>query len=120
MRKKTGLLTFICALFICFTLVLPAVAQDKKKETKPDKVWGMVVAGKPDPSGKLSAVALETQKKEIVPLTSNAVVKKIEKLVGKGVEVQGKLKDMDGKKVMEPWTFVQKDKPDAPTKKPKV
>jgi len=120
MRKKTGLFTFICVLFICLALALPALAQEKKKDVKPDKVWGMVVAGKPDPSGKLSSVALETQKKEILPLTSNAVVKKVEKLVGKGVEIQGKLREMDGKKVLEVWTFVQKEKPDAPTKKAKA
>jgi hypothetical protein len=120
--KKSGLFTVTCVLFICLALALPALAQDKKKEDKPDKLWGMVVAGKADASasGRLSSVALETQKKEIVPLTSNAVTKKIEKIVGKGVEVQGKLRQVDGKKVMEVWNFVQKEKPDAPTKKVKA
>jgi hypothetical protein len=120
MKKKRGLFTVICVLFICLALALPALAQDKKKEDKPDKLWGMVVAGKPDTTGKLSSVALETQKKEIVPLTPNAVTKKIEKIVGKGVEVQGKYRQVEGKKVMEVWTFVQKEKPDAPTKKVKA
>ena len=117
MRKKSGLLTVICVMFICLVLALPALAQDKKQDFKPDKVWGMVVAGKPDTTGRLSSVSLETQKKEILPLTPNAVTKKIEKLVGKGVEVEGKFRLVEGKKVLEVWTFVQKEKPDAPTKK---
>ncbi len=120
MRKKSGLFTVVCTLFLCLALASPALAQDKKKDIKPDKVWGMVVAGKPDPSGKFSSVALETQKRETLPLMANAVVKKVEKLIGKGVEIQGKLREMDGKKVLEVWTFIQKEKPDAPTKKAKA
>jgi hypothetical protein len=116
MSKEKGLFTLVCILFTCLAIALPALAQEKKKDIKPDKVWGMVVAGKPDPSGKFSSVALETQKKEVLPLMANDVVKKVEKLIGKGVEIQGKLKEVDGKKVLEVWTFVQKEKPDAPQK----
>ncbi len=120
MRNKNGWFTVVCVLFISLALALPSFAQNKKKEAKQDKVWGIVVAAKPDPSGKLSSVALETQKKEIVPLAANPIVKKIEKNVGKGVEVMGKFREVDGKKVLEVWNFVQKEKPDAPAKKAKA
>lgn len=122
MRRKHEKSAFVIffAVLLCFALAMPALAQQKKKE-KSDKVWGTLVAGKADPSKKISAVSIETQKKEIIPIMDNAVSKKLEKIVGKKVEIEGKInKQADGKNVLEPWIFVQKDKPDAPTKKPKA
>jgi len=120
--KKSGLFTLSCILFVCLALAMPALAQDKgkKKEDKPDKIWGKVVSAQPDSTGKLSPIAIETQKKEIVPLVANANTKKLQKILGKNVEIEGKFKELDGKKVMEPWNFVQKEKPDVPGKKPKA
>jgi hypothetical protein len=118
-HKKPAFIVFF-AVLLCFALAMPALAQEKKKE-KTDKVWGTIVSQPADPSGKLAPVALETQKKEIMPLLNNAVAKKLEKIMGKKVEVEGKInKGADGKNFLEPWIFVQKDRPDAPTKKPKA
>lgn len=116
-KNKNAVLLILCVLVVSLALAMPALAQEKKKE-KPDKAWGTLVAAQADPSGKISPIALENQNKEIVPLLNNAVAKKLEKMPGKKVEVQGKFKEMDGKKVLEPWVFVQKDKPDVPAKKP--
>jgi hypothetical protein len=118
-HKKPAVIIF-CAVLLCFALAMPSLAQEKKKE-KTDKVWGTLVTNKADPSKKISGVAIETQKKEVIPLADNAVAKKLEKILGKKVEIEGKLnKGADGKPILEAWIFVQKDKPDAPTKKPKA
>jgi hypothetical protein len=122
MRKacKKPAFMMVFAVLLCFALALPALAQEKKKE-KSDKVWGTLVAGKADASKKISGVAIETQKKEVIPIQENAVAKKLEKIVGKKVEIEGKInKGADGKPVLESWIFVQKERPDAPTKKPKA
>ena len=120
MRKayKKPAFMMVFAILLCFALALPAMAQKKEKA---DKVWGTLVVGKADPAKKISGVAIETQKKEVIPIQENAVAKKLEKIVGKKVEIEGKLhKGADGKGVLEPWIFVQKDRPDAPTIKPKA
>jgi hypothetical protein len=119
MKSTRTLVLILCVFILSLALALPAFAQEKK-QAKPDKVWGTLVAAKADPSGKISPVAVENQKKEIIPLLNNAVAKKLEKMPGKKVEIEGKFKESDGKKVLEPWIFVQKERPDAPTKKPKA
>jgi len=115
-KNKKAVLMILCV-FVSLALAMPALAQEKKKE-KSDKVWGTLVSAKVDPSGKVSPVALETQKKEIVPLAYNAVAKKLERKVGSKMEIEGQFKEVDGKKVLEPWVYVRKDSPDTPTKKP--
>lgn len=118
-KSLKGLAVILVVALVSLALTLPALAQEKKKE-KSDKVWGTLVTAPSDPSGKIAPVALETQKKEVVPLANNAVAKKLQKMMGKKVEIEGKLKEANGKKVLEPWIFVQKDRPDVPTKKPKA
>lgn len=114
--KKPHLLIFL-AVIVCFVFAVDVLAQQKdKKADKADKVWGTIVTQPAGAAGTGAAVALETQKKEIVPLVNNAVAKKLEKIVGKKVEVEGRIKQVDGKNVLEPWIFVQKDKPAAPAK----
>lgn len=122
MRKRAEFVAMvICAVFISIALAMPVMAQEKKQEKKKDfKMWGTLVAAPPDASGKLASVALESEKKEVYGFIGNAVAKKLEKLVGQKVEVTGQPKEMDGKKAIEAWTFVRKDRPDAPTKKAKA
>lgn len=116
-QTKRSVLMILGVFVVSMVLAMPSLAQEKKKE-KHDKVWGTLVSAKDEPSGKVSPIALETQKKEIVPLANNAVAKKLEKKVGSKMEIEGQFKDVDGKKVLEPWVFVQKESPDTPTKKP--
>lgn len=120
MKRNKSLFGILFALIICLTLAMPALAQEKGKKEKQDKVWGTIKSVPADPSGKLAPLAIENQKKEMVYLTSNAVTKKMEKIVGEKVEALGKLKEEGGKKVLEAWNFVRKESPDAPTKKPKA
>jgi hypothetical protein len=119
MNRKKSILFVMAVLMVSLALAVPALAQgkNKKKEDKPDKLWGTIVAAKPDAAGKLAPIAIETQKKEIVPLAGNAVSKKLQKIVGKKVEIEGKFKEVEGKKILEAWVFVQKEKPDAKDKK---
>jgi len=115
-RNKKAVLMVLCVFIVSLALAMPALAQEKKKD-KNDKVWGTLVSAKAEPSGKVAPVAVENQKKEIILLANNGVAKKLEKLAGVKVEIEGKFKDVDGKKVLEPWVYVRKDSPDAPTKK---
>ncbi|RJR53598.1 MAG: hypothetical protein C4576_01545 [Desulfobacteraceae bacterium] len=115
-KSKKAVLMVLLVFIVSLALAMPALAQEKKKD-KNDKVWGTLVSAKAEPSGKVAPVALETQKKEIVPLVNNGVAKKLEKLAGVKVEIEGQFKDLDGKKVLEPWVYVRKDSPDAPKKK---
>jgi hypothetical protein len=118
MIRKRNIFFVLCVFMVSLALAMPTLAQGKdKKEDKPDKIWGTIVSAQADPAGKLAPVAIETPKKEVVPLLANANTKKLQKIIGKKVQVEGKFKDVDGKKVMEPWVFVQKEKPDAPDKK---
>jgi len=117
MKNNKAVLMILCVFAVSLAIAMTALAQEKKKE-KSDKVWGTLVSAKAEPSGKVSTIALETQKKEIVPLVNNAVAKKLENKVGSKMEIEGQFKEVDGKKVLEPWVYVRKDSPDTPTKKP--
>ncbi len=96
---------FLClvVLIVSLAVALPAVAQEKKKE---EKIKGALIvkAPQPDASGKLSTIAIQTDKGTF-PVLRNSIAKKMEPHVGAKAELLAMPKEMDGKKVYEVWTF---------------
>lgn len=97
---KRGIWVSLSIFFVCFALALPALSaeQNKKDETK---ITGTIVEVGADPTGKLAPVALRTEKGEFA-LVNNAVTKEMAKLVGKTVEITGRVIEPGSKIVMEP------------------
>ena len=99
---------FVC-LVVCvvsLALALPAFAQAKKDIPKEERLKNAVIvkAAQPDASGKLSTIAIQTDK-ETFPVLRNAIAKKMEPHVGSKTDLMGIYKEVDGKKVFEPWVF---------------
>ncbi len=99
---------FVCLVVfvVALALALPAVAQDKKDKPKSEKIKNalLVKAAQPDPSGKFSTIAIQTDKGTF-PVLKNAIAKKMEEHVGSRAELEAMPREVDGKKVYEVWTF---------------
>jgi hypothetical protein len=99
---------FVClvVLVVSLALALPAFAQEKKDKPKEERLKNVMIvkAAQPDPSGKLSTIAIQTDKGTF-PVIRNSVAKKMEEHVGSKTELMGVYKDVEGKKVFEPWIF---------------
>ena len=102
---------FVCLVVfvVSLALALPALAQGKKATPKEERIKDVVIvkAPQPDPSGKLSTIAIQTDK-GTYPVLRNAIAKKMEEHVGAKTDLMGIYKDVDGKKVFEPWVFQRK------------
>jgi len=99
---------FVC-LVICvvsLALALPAFAQEKKDKPKEERLKNVMIvkAPQPDAAGKFSTIAIQTDKGTF-PVLRNAIAKKMEEHVGSKTDLMGIYKEVDGKKVFEPWVF---------------
>jgi hypothetical protein len=102
---------FVC-LVVCIVslaLALPAFAQAKTDKPKEERLKNVTIvkAAQPDASGKFSTIAIQTDK-GTYPVLRNSIAKKMEQHVGAKTDLMGIYKDMDGKKVFEPWVFQRK------------
>ena len=99
---------FVCLVVfvVALALALPALAQEKKDKPKEERLKNVVIvkAPQPDASGKLSTIAIQTDK-ETFPVLKNAIAKKMEPHAGARAELEAMPKEVDGKKVYEVWTF---------------
>ncbi len=110
MKKSGKIKSFFfifCVAVISLALAMPALGQEKKKKDE-DVLKGTLEAGTAAGGGKLAPFVIKTEK-ESYPVVQNAVVKKMEKHVGKKAKFTGKIKEMDGKKVMEVWVYERMD-----------
>ena len=102
---------FVClvVLVVSLALALPAFAQAKTDKPKEERLKDVVIvkAPQPDASGKFATIAIQTDK-GTYPVLRNAIAKKMEQHVGAKTDLMGIYKDMDGKKVFEPWVFQRK------------
>ena len=102
---------FVCLVVfvISLALALPAFAQAKADKPKDERLKDVTIvkAAQPDASGKLSKIAIQTDK-GTYPVLRNSIAKKMEEHVGSKTDLMGVYKDIDGKKVFEPWIFQRK------------
>ena len=102
---------FVCLVVfaVSLALALPAFAQGKKDLPKEERIKNVVIvkAPQPDAGGKLSTIAIQTDKGTF-PVLRNSIAKKMEQHVGAKTDLMGIYKDVDGKKVFEPWVFQRK------------
>ena len=96
-------------LVVSLALAFPAFAQAKKDKPKEERLKDVTIvkAAQPDASGKFSTIAIQTDKGTF-PVLRNSIAKKMEQHVGAKTDLMGIYKDMDGKKVFEPWIFQRK------------
>jgi len=94
----------ICVVSLAFAL--PAFAQEKKDKPKEERLKNVMIvkAPQPDAAGKFSTIAIQTDKGTF-PVLRNAIAKKMEEHVGSKTDLMGIYKEVDGKKVFEPWVF---------------
>ncbi|MDD5205611.1 MAG: hypothetical protein PHS17_09325 [Desulfobacterales bacterium] len=97
-----GCFVILCVAVVSLVLAMPALGQEKKKDE--DVLKGTLEAAPAPAGGKLAPFVVKTDK-ESYPVVRNAVVKKMEKHVGKKAKFTGKIKEMDGRKVMEVWVY---------------
>jgi hypothetical protein len=104
---------------ISLALALPASAQAKTDKPKEERLKdvSIVKAAQPDASGKLSAIAIQTDK-GTYPVLRNSIAKKMEQHVGSKTDLMGVYRDIDGKKVFEPWVFQRKVEGQTPRRLP--
>ena len=99
---------FVCLVVfvVALALALPALAQEKKDKPKEERLKNALIvkASQPDASGKFSTIALQTDKGTF-PVLRNSIAKKMEQHVGSKTDLMGIYKEVDGKKVFEPWVF---------------
>jgi len=112
---------FVC-LVVCvvsLALALPAFAQAKTDTPKEERLKDVTIvkAAQPDASGKFSTIAIQTDK-GTSPVLRNSIAKKMEQHVGSKTDLMGVYKDMDGKKVFEPWVFQRKVEGQTPRRLP--
>jgi hypothetical protein len=105
-KMKQNFFVCLVVFVVALALALPAVAQDKKDKPKSEKIKNalLVKAAQPDPSGKFSTIAIQTDKGTF-PVLKNAIAKKMEEHVGSRAELEAMPREVDGKKVYEVWTF---------------
>jgi hypothetical protein len=65
----------------------------------------VVISAPADPSGKLSPLAIQTEKETLAVLKNAVFQKKMQPHVGKKSTLTGVIKEMHRKKVMEVWVF---------------
>jgi hypothetical protein len=118
-KMKRNFFVCLVVFIVALALALPAVAQDKKDKPKEERLKDVVIvkAAQPDASGKLSTIAIQTDKGTF-PVLRNAIAKKMEEHVGSKTDVMGIYKDMEGKKVFEPWVFQRKVEGQTPRRLP--
>lgn len=102
---------FVCLVVVAVSLALalPAFAQAKTDKPKEERIKNVLIvkAPQPDASGQLSTIAIQTDKGTF-PVLRNAIAKKMELHVGAKTDLMGIYKEVDGKKVFEPWVFQRK------------
>lgn len=102
---------FVCLVVfvVSLALALPAFAQGKKDKPKEERIKDVLIvkAPQPDASGKFSTIAIQTDKGTF-PVLRNAIAKKMEQHAGAKTDLMGIYKEVDGKKVFEPWVFQRK------------
>ena len=104
MKGYQKLIIKLCVLIFIIALGTYAFATDKVKE---QKFSGTLVSAPADPSGKLAPIALEC-KDGVFPVKKNAVSEKmLKKWLGKKLDVTGVMEELDGKKVINPWLFIE-------------
>lgn len=105
--NSKGIFFIFCVAVVSLALAMPAIGQEKKKKDE-DVLKGTLEAAPVAAGGKLAPLVIKTDK-ESYPVVQNAVVKKMEKHVGKKGKFTGKIKEMDGKKVMEVWVYERQE-----------
>jgi len=112
---------FVCLVVfvVSLALALPALAQGKKNTPKEERIKDVLIvkAPQPDASGKLSTIAIQTDKGTFLVLR-NSIAKKMEQHVGAKTDLMGIYKEVDGKKVFEPWVFQRKVEGQTPRRLP--
>ena len=116
---KRNALVCLVGFVVALALALPAFAQEKKDKPKEERIKDVLIvkAPQPDASGKLSTIAIQTDKGTF-PVLRNALAKKMEQHVGAKTDLMGTYKDVDGKKVFEPWVFQRKVEGQTPRRLP--
>lgn len=101
--KRNVRLIWLVFCVLMFSLTTAFAQGDKAKEIK---ITGKLVSAPADPSGKLAPLAIEC-KDGTYPVLNNAIAKKkMAKHVGKMLDITGAFKELDGKKVFDPWVVV--------------
>jgi hypothetical protein len=97
---------YLSVVLACCVFVLPAFAEGKDAQIK---IGGaIIVEAKADPGAGLAPLALKTDKGEF-QLLDNAIAKKMQKYVGGKADVTGRIREVGGKKVFEPYLFERMD-----------